>query len=523
LVIRCEHCSTLYELDESLLAPEGSPVQCTRCQHIFTAHPARAPGPPVADPPRREVVAEGIAADPRASDASQGRQEDETPEPPPVEARPALTPDTPKGSGPVRPAPPRSGPSVYRPAPSQATVSRPPIIRQNPVGAFESRLRWNARWRWLAPTLIVLTAALAVASWIVLGRRADPAAQARAEALALLALDDAESLDRAASALDRTLRLAPGLAEAAADRALVDAMRARALSDDAEASAARAAARAAERDHLRAAAGPDGEAPGLPEGDDEVEELESRARSLRARAAELAAAAGETLRGLEREERAPVEVARALASVAALEGDRAELQRQVATTAGDPWASLAAASADACSPDQSVRERGVVALRLFVTRHPGVLHARWRLAKVLASLGRREEALESVAGLLGANSRHERGVALRAELKQPPPAPPPAVEAAAAAPPPPPAPAKAKLVVPSRKPLAQPAPPATTANASLSPGPGIAPPPPALGGEGPTPEGDGARAPSPPAPPAPVPPRLKPAAVPEAELVTGGG
>ncbi|HET7825361.1 MAG TPA: zinc-ribbon domain-containing protein, partial [Anaeromyxobacter sp.] len=44
MVIRCERCSTLYELDEALLAPGGSQVQCTRCQHVFTAFPPRAPG-----------------------------------------------------------------------------------------------------------------------------------------------------------------------------------------------------------------------------------------------------------------------------------------------------------------------------------------------------------------------------------------------------------------------------------------------------------------------------------------------
>ncbi|HEY6101289.1 MAG TPA: zinc-ribbon domain-containing protein, partial [Anaeromyxobacter sp.] len=32
MVIRCERCSILYELDEALLAPGGSQVQCTRCQ-----------------------------------------------------------------------------------------------------------------------------------------------------------------------------------------------------------------------------------------------------------------------------------------------------------------------------------------------------------------------------------------------------------------------------------------------------------------------------------------------------------
>jgi len=44
VIIRCERCSTVYELDEALLAPEGSPVQCTRCQAVFTARPQGARG-----------------------------------------------------------------------------------------------------------------------------------------------------------------------------------------------------------------------------------------------------------------------------------------------------------------------------------------------------------------------------------------------------------------------------------------------------------------------------------------------
>jgi predicted Zn finger-like uncharacterized protein len=54
VIIRCERCSTLYDLDEKLLAPEGSSVQCVKCQAIFTAVPPRAgaaPAGPAASPP----------------------------------------------------------------------------------------------------------------------------------------------------------------------------------------------------------------------------------------------------------------------------------------------------------------------------------------------------------------------------------------------------------------------------------------------------------------------------------------
>ncbi|HET9553993.1 MAG TPA: zinc-ribbon domain-containing protein, partial [Anaeromyxobacteraceae bacterium] len=45
MIIRCESCSTLYELDEKLLSPEGSQVQCTRCHAVFVARRPQAPRP----------------------------------------------------------------------------------------------------------------------------------------------------------------------------------------------------------------------------------------------------------------------------------------------------------------------------------------------------------------------------------------------------------------------------------------------------------------------------------------------
>ncbi|HEX7624244.1 MAG TPA: zinc-ribbon domain-containing protein, partial [Anaeromyxobacteraceae bacterium] len=42
MLIRCEKCTTTYELDEALLPPQGAPVQCSRCQFVFTARPEAA-------------------------------------------------------------------------------------------------------------------------------------------------------------------------------------------------------------------------------------------------------------------------------------------------------------------------------------------------------------------------------------------------------------------------------------------------------------------------------------------------
>ena len=88
LVIRCERCSTLYELDEALLAPDGSPVQCTRCDHVFTVRP-----------PRPERLRRGATIRDRARERCRRRS---TPPPrPPRSRRPRRGPwrRLPRGTG----------------------------------------------------------------------------------------------------------------------------------------------------------------------------------------------------------------------------------------------------------------------------------------------------------------------------------------------------------------------------------------------------------------------------------------
>jgi predicted Zn finger-like uncharacterized protein len=53
VLISCEKCSTTYVLDDALIPPQGTPVQCTRCGHVFTAKPGAgdAPAPIAAAPP----------------------------------------------------------------------------------------------------------------------------------------------------------------------------------------------------------------------------------------------------------------------------------------------------------------------------------------------------------------------------------------------------------------------------------------------------------------------------------------
>ncbi len=51
--IQCPRCRTKYNLDESLLSPEGSQVRCSHCGHEFVAKPAseaETPPPPASEP-----------------------------------------------------------------------------------------------------------------------------------------------------------------------------------------------------------------------------------------------------------------------------------------------------------------------------------------------------------------------------------------------------------------------------------------------------------------------------------------
>ena len=162
MIIRCERCSTLYELDEALLAPEGSEVQCARCRHVFTARPNSAAGqtmvgvPPVEGPgPTRPAVP--------------ARQPAEGP------GQEAAAPAGGEAGRSARRTAARGGPAIYRPPPGHAPTApmapRSRLVRGDAIGAFENRLRWSHRWRWLAPSLAVGLVAVAVLGWLLLSGR----------------------------------------------------------------------------------------------------------------------------------------------------------------------------------------------------------------------------------------------------------------------------------------------------------------------------------------------------------------
>jgi predicted Zn finger-like uncharacterized protein len=453
LVIRCEACSTLYELEETLLSPSGSQVQCTKCQHVFTAFPTRAAG--------RTLV--GVPPTPAPAPEA-GRARSATPRPA-AAARPEA----------ARAA--RSGPpAIYRPpspppGPAAPTAARAPVLRRDTVGTFEARLRRHARARWAIPAAAALLIAGVAVAWRLLALPADSDAErVRGEARALLARDDGASVERAAALLDGTLRRSRST-EGAAERALAELLRGAAAADEGEALLARRAAKEAERERLRR---------DQPEGWQEAERtviaeaqaLEGEVHAREERARTLSASALETLRSLRREVGDVPEVARGLALAQAARGDR-DAARKLARAAGagraaDPWLALAEGWADAREPDRAARERAVVRLTALAASNPELLRGRYLLARTQVALGRRDEALAVVERLLAANPSHEGARRLRADLAastEPAPimagvaaAPAPAATPAPAAPAPVAEPRPVENTQPqTRKPLSQPA------------------------------------------------------------------
>jgi predicted Zn finger-like uncharacterized protein len=193
VLIRCEKCSTLYELDDKLLPPQGAPVQCSRCQFVFKAYPA-PPSPPSA-PERAANDARGEAApEPRPVEAEARPRSDEfvreggalahsfdrptsrpataptarpaSPSAPPVDGETSPVPSDPSGasaaSGAARP--PADGPKFtadgrpIRKVPFPVGDSLQPGPRTPPLrGSTSSPARTGSgAVRWVLATLVLL-------------------------------------------------------------------------------------------------------------------------------------------------------------------------------------------------------------------------------------------------------------------------------------------------------------------------------------------------------------------------------
>jgi hypothetical protein len=306
------------------------------------------------------------------------------------------------------------------------------------VGTFESRLRWSARWRWLAPLLAAAAVViLAAGGWLLLRKRGgEPeTARSRADAMSLVALDDAASVDLAISRLDAVLRRSPRQRGAASERALAYVVRAASLAEEGESLAGRLAARTAERDRLGRE-----QPPGWEEAQRaasaEVQKLEPEVKAREERVRALGGAAVQALRKLQSEQGDGPDVARGLAAYHALANERDRARKVIRAAReqapADPWLDLAEAWVDARDPDRTARERALAELGALSVAHPELLRARYLLARTGASLGRKGEAIAALDALLAANGRHEAGKRLRDELIAPPPAPPPPAPAEAA-------------------------------------------------------------------------------------------
>jgi hypothetical protein len=259
------------------------------------------------------------------------------------------------------------------------------------------------------------------------GESSDPAIQRlRDEGLALLARDDAASLERGAAQLDEGARREPG-AGASADRALALAL----LALDAEEEARRTDDRARALDDLRAAATGEGDPVRAEELAREAETARAAAVVVRERAGRLVLEARAVLDGIpeKRAREVPVLRARAMLAIAAARPEDARrIARDAQGVVEDPWIQLAGALADLSgAPDGEDLAKGAAALERLADAHPGLLRARFLAAQQRYAMGDSDGASADAEAVLRANPAHLDAKQLRERIaaELPPTVPPP--------------------------------------------------------------------------------------------------
>ena len=421
--IRCERCSTVYELDERVLPPGGAPVQCTRCQHVFHAFPPQAAGRTL--PMFPAVPGEGVA---RPAPPFAGAPGPSAPRPGPHPAAPEPARQAPAPGG-QSPPPARQVPAPAQQPPAPAAPAPPPPRRDrrsDTVTILVGQIRSRRLWKWLGPLLLLLAAGAGYGVFWHRSRQIDPTALARRqEGLHLLGRDDASSLARAGEVLAEASRLDPTLIQARADRAMALALLA---SDERERVAgleSRLQALDAERFRLDAEAteGWRQRQAGVIE---RMKALEEQIEPLRERTGRLSGEAFAELKALGRPHGDDPAVARALALYYALDGNREQASRVVrnarAGGQADPWLDLADGVSDVVAANSEVvRQQAVTRLAPLAASHPDLLRARMLLARAQADLGRTDAAVHTLDGVLEANAGHERARALKERLLEPPP------------------------------------------------------------------------------------------------------
>ena len=205
MLIRCDKCSTLYELEEDLLPPRGAPVQCSKCQFVFTAYPApctesphggsddAAPSPlpaPSGDPPDSFPL---HAEAPDSFPLHEEMEPEAACSAPPVETQ--FTAD----GRPIRKVP---FPKVEDPA---HAGQRPGIARAAGRVSSLSGFPRQKALLWIVPLAVLAFLVIAIVAWRMFGHRVDPPVTQQREGQALpddraehapaAAVDDAARLD----------------------------------------------------------------------------------------------------------------------------------------------------------------------------------------------------------------------------------------------------------------------------------------------------------------------------------------
>ena len=208
MLIRCEKCSTLYELDDKLVPPQGAPVQCSKCQFVFKAYPTPQTVTLDQDVAANEPAPEGTPPDspspPAADDVARGggvltgvsSQEGGSSAPTPVPASPAEPPASRPvpasgGGGGTTPRPPAPRPAQQQftadgrpirkvpfPTAEPAPPGSRPVMARGPIGPGTPGAKPWLRWG-IVVAAAVLLVVVAVLAWRAVRHRGSPDAQSR--------------------------------------------------------------------------------------------------------------------------------------------------------------------------------------------------------------------------------------------------------------------------------------------------------------------------------------------------------
>ena len=181
MLIRCDKCTTLYELDDKLIPRQGAPVQCSRCQFVFTAYPPGEGGKGSSSDRETENILAGTGASPGAATRSGAAASPQGPGPAQGLGRPPRrdTKKTMAASVPLSELPPDAkftsdGRPIRKVAFPTEETPRPPPAR-TPARASVPVPPTSRRPLWLFAVVVLVVAALLLAAawWIM--RRGEPA------------------------------------------------------------------------------------------------------------------------------------------------------------------------------------------------------------------------------------------------------------------------------------------------------------------------------------------------------------